>query len=83
MRSLYPGTEVNHRAIEIDIAEDNFASTIPTMYQSASINGLQAKICQTLTVPIPAVGWRVGMYKMPQCTARGTPLCYLKDDEVF
>lgn len=73
MRSLHPGTEGNYRTIEIGIAEDNFASTIPTMNQSASINGLQANVCQTLTVPIPAVGWRVGMYKMPQCTARGTP----------
>lgn len=73
MRSLHPGTEGNYRTIEIGIAEDKVASTIPTINQSASINGLQANVCQTLTVPIPAVGWRVGMYKMPQCTARGTP----------
>ena len=74
MRSLNPGTEANHRAIEIGIAEDKFASTIPTINQSASINGLQTAMCQTLTVPISAVGWHVGIYEMPQCTARGTPI---------
>jgi hypothetical protein len=69
------GTGGEVRAIEIGIAGDKVAGTIPTMNQSASINGLQTAMCQTLTVPIPAVGWTVGMYKMPQCTARGTPLC--------
>ena len=73
MRSLYSGTKGNHRAIEIGIAEDKFASTIPTMNQSASINGLQTVMCQEPAFQIPAVGWHVGMYKMPQCTARGTP----------
>ena len=78
MRSLNSGTERNHRAIEIGIAGDKVASIIPTMNQSASINGLQANVCQTLTVQIPAVKWHVGMYKMPQCTARGTPSLKLK-----
>lgn len=22
----------------------------------------------------PAVGWHIGIYEMPQCTARGTPI---------
>jgi hypothetical protein len=75
MRSLHShGTEGNHRAIEVGIAVDKVASTIPTVNQSASINGLQTAMCQTFIVPIPAVGWKVGMYEMPQCTARGTPL---------
>ena len=75
VRSLYShGTEGNHRAIEIDIAADKFASIIPTMNQSASINGLQTAMCQALIAPIPAVGWHIGMYEMPQCTARGTPV---------
>ena len=76
------GAKRDRRAIEIGIAEDRVASIIPTMNQSASINGLQAALCQALIVPIPAVGWTVGMYEMPQCTARGTPLC-LKESEVF
>jgi hypothetical protein len=75
MRSLYSHwMKVNHRTIEIGIAKDKFASTIPTINQSASINGLQNSLCQPLIVPIPTVGWYVGMYKMPQCTARGTPI---------
>ena len=75
VRSLYSsGSLDNGEAIEIGIAADKVASTYPSMNQSASINGLQAALCQALVVPIPAVGWTVGMYEMPQCTARGTPV---------
>ena len=72
------GAKRDRRAIEIGIAEDRVASIIPTMNQSASINGLQAALCQALIVPIPAVGWTVGMYEMPQCTARGTPVYVIR-----
>jgi len=74
-RSLYlPGTDRNHRAIEIGIVGDKVASIIPTMNQSASINGLQIAMCQALVVSVPAVGWKVGMYETPQCTTRGSPI---------
>ena len=79
VKSLYSlGTEGNPRAIEIGIAADKVASTYPSMNQSASINGLQTAMCQALVVPIPAVGWTVSMYEMPQCTARGTPVYVIR-----
>lgn len=62
------------KAIETGIAGGRIAGTIQKMYQSASINGLQTVMCQTHTDAIPVVRWHVGMYEMPQCTARGTPL---------
>ena len=77
VRSLYSsGTEGNHIAIEIGIVRDKVASTYP-LNQSASISGLQIAMCQALVIPIPAVGWKVGMYEMPQCSARGTPLLHV------
>ena len=74
-RSLFlHETEGKYIGVEISIDVDKVASTFPLMNQSASINGLKAATCQIFTVPIPAVGWKVGMYEMPRCTARGTPL---------
>ena len=84
VRSLYSSVSLDKgKAIWIGIAADKVASTIPTMNQSANINELQSTLCQPLIVPIPAVGWTIGMYKMPQCTARGTPLSFIKESEVF
>lgn len=84
VRSLYSSVSLDkEKAIWIGIAADKVASTIPTMNQSANINELQSTLCQPLIVPIPAVGWTIGMYKMPQCTARGTPLSFIKESEVF
>ena len=74
MRRLNSETGRNNRAIEIGIAVDKVASTIPTMNLSANINGVQIAIYQEPTLQIPIVGWCIGMYKMPQCTARGTPI---------
>ena len=74
-RNLFSqGAEGNHRAIKIGIAGGKVASTTPTMNQSASTNGLQSSLCLPLIVPMPAVGWNVGMCEMPQCSARGTPI---------
>ena len=72
LNSHITGSEI--KAIEIGIAGDKVTSIIHRMNQFASINGLQTAMCQTLTVPISAVGWHVGIYEMPQCTARGTPI---------
>ena len=78
VRSLYSlGTEGNHRAIEIGIAADKVASTIPTMNQSASINGLLTARYQNLISAIPTVEWNFNGYSMPQCMPRGTPCIQL------
>ena len=75
VRGLYSHrTDFVDKAIEIGIAGGKVASTTPTMSQSASINGLQSYLCLPLIVPMSTVGWNVGMYEMPQCSARGTPI---------
>lgn len=73
MRRVHPGAEGSHSTIEIGIAVDKFARTIPPMSQSANINGLQTSRCQKSTFLMSAVSWHISMYEMPQCSARGTP----------
>lgn len=46
----------------------------PTTYNFIAINTLQSTDRSTPIVHMPTVNWNVGMYEMPQCTPRGTPL---------
>lgn len=75
VRSLYTkATGTDGYATQVGIEGDKIASTTPSMLMVATSNSHNTVSCQYHTVTIPIVGWRVGGYEMPQCTARGTPI---------
>ncbi len=72
VNSLYSHeTTVNETALGININKDN-ASITSSMYQDTNTNGLLSAKGHSISM-IPTTEWRVGIYEMPQCTARGTP----------
>ena len=74
VRSLYTkATGTDGYATQVGIEGDKIASTTPSMFQVATSNSHITVSCLYHTQTITTVGWRVGGYEMPQCTARGTP----------